>query len=87
VNTPGPRGPRKPFCREMTVAHIRERKGAEYVEVVFLESARFHKLSKAHPSFDRILAQARTAMATRRVLKVWLVSSESDVIDDVHLSV
>jgi hypothetical protein len=70
----------------MTVAHIRDRKGAEYVKVAFLESARFYQLPKVHPSFDKILGQLRDAMVRRRVLKVRLASPDSDVIEDVHVS-
>lgn len=86
MRTPDPHGQHKPFCREITVAHIRERKGAEYVEVVFLESARFYKLLKGHPSFEKILVQLRDALADRRPLNVVLASADSDVIEDVQVS-
>lgn len=87
MNTPDPQVQGTPFCREMTVAHIRERKGAEYVQVVFLESARFYKLPKAHPSFDKILGLVREAMAIGRVLTVRLASPDSDVIENAHVAV
>jgi hypothetical protein len=67
----------------MTVGHIREPKGAEDVEVVFLESARFYKLPKAHRNFDRILGQLREAMTSHRLVKVRLTSPHGDVIEDV----
>ena len=86
MNTRDPHGQGKSFCREMTVAHINDRRGAESVRVVFLESARFYKLPKAHPRFDKILGQVRDALATRRVVKVRLASPESDVIEDIHVS-
>ena len=84
MRTRDPHGQRKPFCREMTVAHIRELKEAEHVQVVFLESARFYKLPKGHPRFEKILGQLREAMAKRRVLSVELASPDSDVIEAVH---
>jgi len=65
----------------MSVAHIREPKGAEYVEVVFLESARFYKLPKKNPKYDEILKLLRDAMAKGRVLKVQFASLDSDVIE------
>lgn len=74
----------KPFHREMTVAHIRERKGAEYLEVVFLESARFYRVSKDNPRYDEILGHLRDAMARGRVLKVRCASLDSDIIEDVQ---
>jgi hypothetical protein len=77
-------GSAKPFVREMTVARIRERTGADSVDVMFLESARIYKLARSNPSFDRILAQLRNAMARRRPLTIRLASLDSDVIDDVH---
>ena len=86
ASTPNARGQGKPFFREMTAAHLRERKGAEHMEVVFLESARFYRLPKAQPSFDRILGLLRDAVAKRCVLKVQLASPDSDVIEDVHVS-
>ena len=72
---------RKSIHREMSVAHIREPKGAEYVEVVFLESARFYKLPKKNPKYDEILKLLRDAMAKGRVLKVQFASLDSDVIE------
>jgi len=74
-----------PVDREMSVASIREQAGAEPVKVAFLESARFYKLSREHPGFDRILERLREAMASRRVLKVRLASLDSDVIEDVEI--
>lgn len=86
MRTPDLHGQRLPFWREMTVADIREREAAEYVQVVFLESARFYKLPREHPSFEKILVQLRDALAKRRVVKVALVAPDSDVIEDVDVS-
>jgi hypothetical protein len=70
--------------REMTVANIRERKGASYVEVAFLESARFYRLLESNPAFDDALRLLRAAMAVGRVLRVGLASPGSDVIEEVR---
>ena len=70
-----------PVYREMSVAIIRE---ADPVQVAFLESARFYKLSREHPGFERLLERLREARASRRVLKVRLASLDSDVIEDVE---
>jgi len=80
------KGREKSYCRELTVANIRERKGPGDLEVVFLESARLYKLTKANPSFDKIQGHLRDALATRRVLKVRFASQDSDVIEQVNLS-
>jgi hypothetical protein len=69
----------------MTVASIRKRIGAESVDVLFLESARFYKLSRAHPDFDRILGELEDAQKSRRVLKVRLASLDSEVLLDIEV--
>lgn len=74
----------KPFYREMTVAHIREPKGADDVEVMFLESARIYRLPRAHPRYARMTRLLREAMSSGRALKIMLASPESDVIEDVQ---
>ncbi len=73
----------KRFYREMTVAHIREPEGADYLEVVFLESARFYRLLRQNPKYDEIVRLLRDAMAKGRVLKVRCASLDSDVIEEV----
>ena len=73
-----------PVIREMRVARIRDRPGAESVKVAFLESARFYDLPRSHPSFDRILDQLREALEQGRVLNVRLPSLDSGVIQDVE---
>jgi hypothetical protein len=83
ASRPGRQG--KPFHREMTVAHIRERKRAEYLEVVFLESARFYRLFEDNPRYDEILRHLQAAMGKGRVLKVRCASLDSEVIEDVQV--
>lgn len=78
------RGGRKLILyREMTVAHIREPKGADFVEVAFLESARFYKLLGKNPSYAEALKLLREALANKRVLKVGVVSLDSDKIEEI----
>lgn len=73
-----------PVFREMTVASLRERPGADSIRVAFLESARFYELPRSHPGFDRILARLREAKEQGRALKVRLPSLDSGVIEDVE---
>jgi hypothetical protein len=70
--------------RQMTVAHIREAKGIDYVEVVFLESSRFYRLLKENRAYDETLRMLRDSMAKRQVLKVRFASLESDVIEETE---
>jgi hypothetical protein len=67
----------------MTVATIRERAGADDVDVAFLESARFYKLLKDNPAFDEALRLLRDSMATGRPLTVGLASPGDSVIEEV----
>jgi len=67
----------------MTVAHVRRPDDADHVEVLFLESARIYELRKTHPSFDTLLERLHDAMAQQQLVKVWLASPESEVIEDV----
>lgn len=72
-----------PVYREMTVAGIRERPGADSVRVAFLESARFYELPRSHPGFDRIMALLREAQEQGRAVTVRLPSLESGAIEEV----
>jgi hypothetical protein len=79
------RGGQEPILyREMTVAHIREPKGADFVEIVFLESARFYKLSGKNPFYAEALKLLREALAIKRVVKVGVVSLDSDIIEEIQ---
>lgn len=84
VSTSDQGRPGKPFYREMRVAQIREQKGAEYIEVAFLESARFYRLTTKNPRYDEILRRLRDAMAKGHVLKVRCASQDSDLIEEVQ---
>ena len=71
-------------ARELTVAHIRESPGADVVVVVFLESARFYALPRAHPRFDELIQRLRRAMAGQHRVSVRVTVPNGDVIDDVQ---
>jgi hypothetical protein len=72
--------------RAMTPAHIREAPAADDVQVIFLESARFYKLFKKNPAFDRIVDLLRDAIAKHDPLQIRLTSPQSDVIEEVDAS-
>jgi hypothetical protein len=74
----------KRVFRTMTPAHIREPQGADHVEVVFLESARFYRLLKRNPIYEHIVALLRDAIAKKRALPVRCASLESDTIVEVQ---
>ena len=70
--------------RTMTPAHVREPPEADYVEVVFLESARFYRLFKTNPMYQQILKMLRDAVTKKRAVQVRCTSSESDVLAEVQ---
>ena len=74
-----------PVYREMTVASIRERPGAESIRVAFLESARFYELPRSNPGFERILARLREALEQGSTVKVRLPSLGSGAIEEVEV--
>jgi hypothetical protein len=74
----------KRHYRTMTVAHIREPQGADYVEVLFLDSARFYRLSKKSAGYADALRRLRDAMANGNVLKIGVASLDSDLIEAVQ---
>jgi hypothetical protein len=68
----------------VTVAHVREKEGADYIEVVFLESARFYKVLKENPRYNECLRLLRDAMVRKRVLKVQFASVHSEISEAVQ---
>jgi hypothetical protein len=72
-----------PYSEKMTPARMLEPEASEAVEVAFLESARFYRLSKEHPAFERILAALRDALKNGRAVEVRLASITSNTIEDV----
>lgn len=68
----------------MTPAHIRYPEGADHVQIVFLESARFYRLSKANPRFDQILARLQRAILEKLPVHVLCAPPHGDTIEDVR---
>jgi hypothetical protein len=79
-----PVGPASDPPRDVVVAHVRERPGMDFVEVMFLESARIFHLSRSHEHFDHLLTTLREAHAAGRSLRVTLAAPHSGDIDDVQ---
>lgn len=75
-----------PVYRELTVAQIRSSRGADHVDVLFLESPRIFKLLGPQEGFDELLERLRGAERERRAVRVGLASLDSDAIVDVQLS-
>ena len=73
---------REPRWEAMTVARMRER--PDHWDVVFLESARIYKLSRAHPRLDALLASLRSALERKRVLRVQVAANGDATIEDVQ---
>ena len=70
--------------RIMTVAKVWERQEAAFVEVVFLESARFYKLARENPGFREALALLQQASADGMAVEVELTEPHGDIIQDVR---
>ena len=71
----------------MTPAHVREPAGAEFAEVMFLESARIYKLLKKNPKYEEILKRLREAIAKKRVVRVLLDQPHGGNVEDVEVHV
>ena len=76
--------PGTPYEKTMTVAHLREDARPGAIQVIFLESARFHWLLRANPAHDRLLPMLREAVQTGRTLHVRWASPDSEIIEDLH---
>jgi hypothetical protein len=70
--------------RAMTVADIRETTADDYVEVIFLESARFYKLFRENPAFGDTMTSLRESLAKGRAVDVGTRSLDSDVLEEVR---
>jgi hypothetical protein len=70
--------------RDLIVAHVRERPGMDFVEVMFLESARTFRLSRSHEHFDRLLSTLQASEAAGRSVRVTLTTPHGGDIDDAH---
>lgn len=74
----------EPEYREMTVALIREASGMDLIQVGFSESARFYKLERKNPEFEKILRELRRAKEKRSAVRVLMNLSNGDVIEDAQ---
>ena len=70
--------------RDLTVAHVREPAGANFVEVVFLESARFYRLARSHRAFDRVFSALKRAEAAQRTVTITFAALNGADIEDVQ---
>lgn len=84
MNKPDQAEQGKRHYREMTVAHIRDQVDADYVEVIFLESARFYRLFRKNPTYHEALRLLRDALAKGRVLIIGVTSLGSDMIEEIR---
>jgi hypothetical protein len=57
----------------------------EAVEVMFLESARFFRLSRSHDRFDRLLSALRASEAAGLSVRVTVTAPHGSDIDDVRI--
>lgn len=79
-----PVGPPSDRQSDLTVAHVREPSGKDFVEVMFLQSARIFRLSRLHDRFDRLLSTLREAEAAGRSVRITVSSPHGGEIDDVE---
>lgn len=83
MNTVDNRKKRTRYRREMTVANIRRKEDDDFIEVVFLESARFYRLLKKNRAYRSIIRKLEEALSDGRPIRVGFVSVESDLIEEV----
>lgn len=74
----------KPCYRDLTVANIRYHEGADFVEILFLESARFFQLPKKAAAYAAMLGKLERALASGKRVRVGVASIESGVIEEVE---
>lgn len=75
---------RELYCRDMTVANIRRNDEADFVEIVFLESARFYRIMKNNSDFNDMLGKLEIALSDSKRVTVGLDSIESEIIEAIH---
>jgi len=76
--------PSKDRQRDLTVAHVRDRPGLGYVEVMFLESARPFRLSRSREHFDRFLSMLQASGVSGRPLRITVSIPHGGDIEDVQ---
>jgi hypothetical protein len=68
--------------RDLTVAHVRERPGVAFAEVMFLESQRTFRLSSSLEKFERLLAVLLASEVARRPVRVTLTTPhDGDIVN------
>ena len=83
MTDPDENKPRQSQYREMTVAQVRDRAGADFLQIAFFESARFYRLPRSASAFERISQILEEAKTTGRIVQVKLGAVDSGVIEDV----
>ncbi len=56
--------------RDLKVVQIREPRGRDCIEVLFLLSPQIFELDKSHPSFDAILGKLKNALEQGQILTI-----------------
>jgi hypothetical protein len=74
--------PTETHSRKMTPVRLLE--DDQGMEVIFLESARFYRLSSANPRFDSLSATLRLCVEKNVAVEVSTPSIDSGVIEDVR---
>jgi hypothetical protein len=72
----------KPYSRKMTAVRVID--DDDGVQVVFLESAQFYRLSNENPAFDSLLAILRDCVEKGIPVEVNTESVASNIIEDVR---
>lgn len=70
--------------RRLTVAAVREPPGADHVEVLFLESARFYRLLRANPEFTAAVERLRASAAAGAPVAVTFAAEDEARIASVR---
>jgi hypothetical protein len=77
-------GPARDRQRELTVAHVRDRPDMDFVEVMFLQSARIFHLSRSHERFQQLLSRLQQAETSGRAANVTFTAPNGGDIEDVE---
>jgi len=79
---------KKFYFRDMTVANIRRNDDADFVEIIFLESARFYRIMKKNSDCRDMLGKLERALSDSKPMRVGFESIDSDTIKAVsHIKV
>jgi hypothetical protein len=70
--------------RRLTVARVLEKTNDEYVEIVFLESARFYKLPVSNKNYRSFLDLLKDSEKNNFPLQVKFAKPDGDVIEQVQ---